>query len=816
MVSRDVLELLREDYPLSSRIINLKNNFFETIPSICVQRARYYTQSFCQTEALPLPKRRALAVKNVLENMDLYIADGELILGALAEKSRGSSVFPEIATRWIIDEFNGNPYNFDERPGDIFVYSEDIKRELLEDVFPYWAGKAQEDKIIAKMPKHAWTANMDVGGTNGSWILNSGDGHIIPDFVKIINKGLVAIICEIDERISQLDIADPQYPDSLAYLEAMKISNEAVIAYAERFVALAADLAAKETNETRKQELLNIRRIAQQVPAYPARSFEEALQSIMFLNIAFQIENNGLAYSFGRFDQYLYPFYQRDVLAGNLSPQYAHELLNCFWMKINEMSKFRDWPATETFVGYLVYQNLTIGGQTIHGKDAINDLSYICLASTKNIRMIQPSLTVRCFNGMDERFLLECAKTVALGIGMPSLFNDEIIIPSLLNIGYSLDDAMDYALIGCVEPDSPGKGGGRHGACFTNLAKCLELALHGGTDPRTGIRLQEGKQLEEINSYAEFLEEYKKQLTFFLREHVVWDNTVDSVWEDMLPNPLLCSHVQDCISRAKDIKSGGAHYDFTGGVVVGVASAVNCLAALKKLVFEEKALTPKQLLHALSTNFADKTNKPTGEEIRQMLLHAPKFGNDDEETAAIAEDLIDFWSSSKMSFKNTRFGRGPIGGHFIPSSATVASNVSSGKIVGATPDGRKAFDQLSEGVSAFSGTDTEGPTALIHSVAGIPNIRMPGGQLMNIKLNPSSIRDENGKRNIVTLIKSYFELKGMQMQFNVIDRKTLIAAQKEPEKYRDIIVRVAGYSAFFTTLAPDVQNAVIARTEHDL
>lgn len=811
------LQILDESYPLTERLSKIRNRFFETMPEVCSQRARYYTESYKTTEQYPVTIRRALGLKNVCEKIDLFIGEGELIVGAQAEKLRGASVFPEMAYDWLIREFNGDPYNFRDRPGDPFDYDEKVKDELLNEIFPFWYGKSQADRLRAIVPEDTWVADREIGAFNGSWHINESDGHIIPDYEKVINVGVNGILKEIDEKIAGMDLTVPENLRALPYLKSMRIANEAALIYAQRFAKLASDMACEEKDATRKAELERISKIAARVPAEPAQTFYEALQSVMFINVVILLEGNGPAHSFGRFDQYMYPFYKADLDAGRITVEEAHELLNCFWMKLNEMTKFNDWHNTKDFVGYLVYENMTIGGQDIRGNDSVNELTYLCLASTKKLKMIQPSMTVRVFQRTDSRFLFEAAKTVALGIGLPSFFNDEVIIPSMMEYGHPYADAVNYGIVGCVEPSVPGKGAGRHGACFTNPSKILELTLHGGKDPITGKCFRPCKTLAECKDYDEFVKEYQDQLKFWLKHHVIFDNTLDYVWEDVLPEPFLCSYISDCIQRGKDIRQGGAVYDFTGGVFVGVATAINSLAALKQVLFEKKLLTADQLMHALDTNFEDRTTTPTGEQVRQILLNeAPKFGNDDAVTNDISYNLMDFWIKNKTSYKNTKYGRGPIGGRFMPSTATVATNVGCGKCVGATPDGRKAYDQLSEGVSASPGTDVNGPTALINSVSTMPNVGVMGGQLLNIKLNPSCMQDDTGYRNFVALIRAFFLEGGMQAQFNVVKKETLLAAQKEPEKYQNLIVRVAGYSAFFNTLSPDVQDAIIARTEHTL
>lgn len=817
MQIKESIRLLGNDVKIRKRIERLRDNYFSTIPPLCVERARYYTESFKKTEKDAIGIRRAKAVANVLQKISLYMSPGELFAGGLAEKPRGSSVFPEFSVQWIIDELNGKPCAFDERRNDPYIVSPEVKKELLEDILPWWKGKTQEDRVFARLPEETITAGTKVKGFDGAWITMSGDGHTIPDFKKVLEKGLNGILEEVYEAKERLDLSNPKDLRKLPYYESTVIALEGIKVYAKRLSDYAKELAEKEDNEKRKQELRLISENCLRVPANPARTFYEGLQSVLTMHIAIQMESNGHGVSLGRFDQYLYPLFKKDIQEGNITVEDALELVNAFYIKLNEMSKLRNVADTKFFVGYMVYPNLTIGGQSDIGKDAVNELSYICLASTKKMKLIQPLLAVRVFPGTSTQFLMECAKTIATGIGMPALYNDDAIIPALLNLGYDLYDAYDYGITGCVEPSPQGKIGGRFGAAFPNPVKVLELAMHGGKDLRTGLTPLKGKKFTECESYDEFYEEFNRQQLYYLKHHVIQDNMIDLVWEETMPTPILSSVIDDCIRRGKEIKKGGAKYDFTGGQMVGTSSCINCLAAIKKIVFDEKLLTKEQLMNALDTNFEDTLSKPTGEEIRQLLLnHNTAFGNDDEITDKIASEFIRFWSEHKTACKNTRYGRGPIGGKFIPSTATVAANIPAGEVVGATPDGRKSGEPISEGISAYGGSDIHGPTSLVNSVAAIPNILYSGGQLLNVKFSPSSFDNEQGIRNFVALIRTYFLKKGFQIQVNVVDRATLKDAQKHPQKYRDLMVRVAGYSAYFVTLNEQLQEDIINRTEHDI
>ena len=780
-VTEEGIRMCDDGVALTDRILRLREQYHSTVPPLCIERARLLTETFKKTENLPMPIRRALAMENILNNMSLYMCRDDLLMGALSEKRRGSSVFPEFGVNFIRDELNGIPVAFDKRDTDPYIVDPEIKRELLEEILPYWEDKCEETLVYSQLPQDTLEAGeKGVGGYDATWITRSGDGHNVPDWEKLMKVGVNGIIKEAEEKMNALNLAEPEEYKKRTFYQSVIIVNKAIISYANRLSALAAEYALREEDPKRKDSLLRLAEICRTVPANPARTFYEGVQSILTVQTCIQIESNGHAICLGRLDQLLYPLFKQDLDQGAITHEGALELISALYVKLNEQSKLRDVYDTKPFVGYMCYPNLTIGGQDMDGRDAVNDLSYICLAATKKTRLIQPLLAARVFNGTPERFLQECAKCVGTGIGYPAFYNDEAIIPSMIAIGYTTDDARNYAVTGCVEPSPSGKIGGRYGAAFPNPVKVLECTINGGTDPRTGLTPLPGKRLSEMTSWEEFYEEFKRQELYYLRHHVIQDNCIDMVFEDYIQTPILSSYISDCIGRGKEIKQGGAEYGFTGGQMVGTSCAINCLCAIKQLVFIDRVITPLQLEHALTTNFEDDTTNPTGEEIRQILMNkAPKFGNNDEVSNEVGADFVRFWAVNKMKFHNTLYGRGPIGGFFIPSTATVASNVPLGAYVGATPDGRKAGFAISEGISAFGGSDTSGPTALVNSIAALPNNLMIGGQLLNMKFNTSSFSTEAGIKNFLALLKGYFAKKGFQMQINVVAGHEVVEKQQD-------------------------------------
>ncbi len=802
------MAIMMHDINLNSRMTKLREECVNTDPAICVERARLITEAYKKYPEMPIQEKRALALKHILSNMSIYIRDGELLAGNHSSALRAAPMAVEYDIDFIREEID----TFPTRSGDRFEITEENKKELLE-ICDYWQGKTLRERVLQMIPDETRIAGEDgVGGFDSAWTLYNGDGHISPDYPKVLRLGFNGIIAEIDERSARLDLSNPEDLEKLYFLKAVRITSEAVIEFAQRFSDLAAELACKAGDYARKAELLEISRMCAKVPAEPAETFYEALQSLWLAHLATQIDNNGHSVSFGRFDQYMYSYYKADTESGRMDVEQAIELLQSFWLKLNEMVKLRPKGDANLFPGYPMFQNLTIGGQTRDGKDAVNDLTYLCLVAQGTVKLSQPNLTARVHINTPDKYLMECGKLIRMGMGFPSLFCDEVVILSMMNRGVAIEDAYDYCLVGCVEPSVQGKWGGRYGAANINLTKILELALYGGEDPVTGLVSNPSeKNLSNFKNIEEVKDAWKRQIDFYVRQRVIRDNIQDTVWKEMAPVPLIDSLVEGCIERGKGIKDGGAIYDFTGGQTGNIANVANSLVAIKQLVFEQKKFTGKELLDALRSNYEG----VQGEKIREMILNVPpKFGNDDDEVDGFAKELFTYYMQQEPKYKNTRYGKGPIGGVFVPSTASISANVPFGLQVGATPDGRKAFEPVADVLSPYHGTDTNGPTATIKSVAKLDNYLLSGGAIFNVKFTPSLLENDEGLRKMVSLIRSYFRLGGMQIQFNVVSRALLIDAQQEPEKHKDLIVRVAGYSAYFVVQDPLVQNDIIARTEH--
>lgn len=787
----------------SERIKKLRESVLSQTPMVCIERARFVTEVYKENEAEPVYIKRARSLENTLKKMYIYIKEGELIVGNQASEERTAPVFPEYAVDWMEKELLEKG-NFNTRDGDNFYLPEQHKEELLE-IIQYWKGKTLKDKCTAIMPEEVKIAS-EIKVIHGEGNMTSGDGHIVPDFEKALRLGLSGIIKEAEERLSRVDISENDAFREIAFLKSIVIVNRSIIEFGERYSDLAYDLSLKEKDENRKAELLKISEVCKNVPKNPPKNFYEAVQMIWFVHLAIQIESNGHSASLGRVDQYLYKYYKNN----NLDKDFVKELLQCLWIKLYSILKIRSTSHSGYGAGYPTYQNVTIGGSNSDYSDAVNELSFLILESVGEAKLTQPNLSARVHLNTSERFIRECTEVISTGFGMPALHNDEIIIPALLNKGVSLKDAFNYTMVGCVEVAVPGKWGYRcTGMTFLNLLKAFELTINDGLDKRTGYTLLNGNgSLKDFTDYTSLWKAWEKNIEYYTKLSVVSDKIADTMLLEY-PDIFCSSLIDDCIERAKTAKEGGAVYDIVSGLQVGLSNATNSFAALKKVVYEDKTLTLEEVINAIETDFSGLK----GEKIRTLLENAPKYGNDINYVDSIASDIYDTYINEISKYKNTRFGKGPIGGNYGLSTSGISSNVPMGCVTGATPDGRKAWTPAAEGCSPVQGTDIKGPTSVLKTISKLPNILMTGGQLLNVRFSPDLINNDIGFQKFLMFIKSFIAIKGWHIQFNIMSTETLINAQKNPEEYRDIIVRVAGYCAQFITLDPTTQNDIISRTQ---
>lgn len=801
--------LIKLPYNRVKRIQKLKRSLVDKPPGICAERAWYYTEAYKEFQSDSPIVRRAKALRLYLENMTIYIGDEDLLAGYQASCPRWAPIFPEYSWEWIHQELD----LFEHRKYDPFTITSEVKEKLCQ-LLPWWKGKSLFEHVDTLQPDFVKEASK-IGVINWTGQATSGEGHIVVDYEMVFKKGFAEIINQARKLKEDLLLYNPENFKKREFYNAVEIAFEGVLNFARRLSEAFEKKASIEMSTERKNELLTIAGICRRVPAQPASSFYEALQTVWFVHLLQQIESNGHSVSLGRFDQYMYPYYKKDLASRRLSQQEALELIEHFYLKLFSIIKLRSEKHSRTQSGYPMYQNLVVGGQTPEGIDAVNDLSYLCLTALADVQLSEPNLYVRCHDKTPKKFWRMALKVVKLGTGMPAFVNDKTIIPSLMNREVSLRDAFNYSTMGCLEVQVPGKWGYRaNGKSKINLLKILELALNDGCDPKTGIQLCKGRgDLTELETFDELLVAWRQQLAYYTQVHVTADNLIDMVLEELVPNAFCSALVQDCLSRGKHLNEGGAIYDMTSGALVGVPNVGNALAALKKLVYEKKQISLLSLKEALIKNFSGSS----GQQVRQILLNqVSKYGDDDDYVDRLTSKVISDYAKIISTFKNMRYNRGPIGGIYFPSTVTISANVPAGNYVGPTPDGRKDQEPLADGISPSQGTGSKGPTAIIRSVSKLPTVLVTGGQLLNMRINLDSLNSIRGWNNLRALIQTLFDLYGWHIQINTISTEILRDAQRHPERYKDLIVRVAGYSAIFVALDPVLQADIIARLEYKI
>lgn len=834
----------KENYEISKtpRIEKLKAELFLKKPRIEADRAVLITESYRATEGEPMVMRRAKAFAHILENLPITIRENELIVGSASRQSRSCQVFPEFSFAWLEGEFD----TVENRSADPFSISEETKK-ILRETYRYWEGRTTSELAEEYMAPEARRAMVHNIFTPGNYFYN-GVGHVTVNYGKVLAVGYRGIMEEAGAELEAMHVGDMDYVTKSCFLEAVMISCRAVITYAKRYRALAAQEAAASSGE-RKQELLRIAENCSRVPENGASSFYEACQSFWFVQMLLQIESSGHSISPGRFDQYMYPYYKADLQSGRLTREEAQELLDCIWIKLNDLNKVRDGASAEGFAGYGLFQNLIAGGQNEDGVDVTNELSYMCIEASMHVQLPQPSLSVRVWNKTPHDFLLKAVELTRTGVGLPAYYNDEVIIPSLMSRGLTLADARDYNIIGCVEPQKAGKTEGWHDAAFFNMCRPLELVFSGGYDNGELVGLETG-DVTEMKSFEEFHDAYRRQMEYCIGLLVNADNAIDVAHKERCPLPYLSSMVEDCIKQGKTVQEGGAVYNFTGPQGFGVANMADSLYAIQKLVFEQKKVTLEEYKTALEENYGrgllpervealtreilhslmasghrmeerqireitasvaaygtDAAKKKKYDKLLEMIEELPKFGNDLEEVDAMARETAYLYTKPLETYRNPR------GGQYQAGLYPVSANVPLGAQTGATPDGRLAGTPVADGVSPSAGKDVQGPTAAANSVAKLDHGIASNGTLFNQKFHPSVLSGQAGLENFAAFIRGFFDQKGSHIQFNVVSRETLLEAQRNPEQYKSLVVRVAGYSALFTSLSRSLQDDIINRTE---
>ena len=771
--------------PQSERITMLKNEMFKEKRFASIEQARIITEVYKANPNLPRNLQRALALKESLSRITIRITPGELIVGNRTTGVRAGVVFPESGLSWVDKELD----TLSERPQDKFEITREDIEEFRQSILPFWKGNTLEDKIDEAIGSEM-AAIGKVAKINQT---DHAQGHICPNTARWLEFGPAGL-----KRLAEEQKASR--PENADFYEGLIIALDGACIFIRRYAALA-----REMELTGNEELTEIARICDRLASRPPETFREAVQSVWFLYAILHMESNASSFSPGRVDQYLFPYYEKDLREGRLTAEEALELIQCLFLKFNQVVYLRSSSSAKYFAGFPIGFNVAVGGQDTEGNDAANELSYIMLRAHEHLLLPQPNLSARLFEGSSDRFMSRCAQVIGNGGGMPQLFNDEAVIPALRNKGISAADAVNYAIVGCVELTTMGNSLGWSDAAMFNLVKALELALNDGRCALTGKQMgARTGTLEDFETFEDVERAFEIQVDFFFERMIRCCEVVEKAHADLLPSPFLSSVISDCMERGLDVTAGGAHYNLSGIQAIQCANVADSLAALKTLVYDEKIVDRSELYRAIQSNYEN------AELMRLRLLNkAPKYGNDVEWVDEMAHKWIALFDERLSRYTNIR------GGPYHMGLYTVSAHVPMGKNVGATPDGRKAGEPLADGgMSPVYGRDTSGPTSVLKSVARVRSEMCSNGSLLNMKFLPSLFETERGIAKFVSFMRAFVTLRIIHVQFNVISHEELLAAQANPELYRSLTIRVAGYTAYFTELAPDLQREIIERTAY--
>jgi len=768
-------------------------------PEICMERAKIVTDYYKGNESLPVVLRKAGAFDAVLRKMTLFILPDELIVGHQAAKHRSAPLFPDFAVDWVDREIE----TFPTRDQDKFKVSKEEIEFFRKEIVPYWRGKTFNDKMLQYLTPDVDLLRTDAALFSVGLHEDGGLGHVLLDYDKMLVYGTKGIKEMIQAQREKLCDWSAQDVEKGMFYDACDIVCDALVAFAHRYAALAREMAEKEADEQRKAELLQIAANCERVPEYPAENFYEALQSFWFVQVTTQIYDNGVSISPGRFDQYMMKYYAKDINSGALTKEQAQELLESMWVKFTEPIKVYCKTDAAFHAGFPMGQNLCISGITPEGLDGTNDLTYRCLEAHSHMLLMQPNFSVRLHRSSPPELLKRACEVIRMGSGIPQLVNDDTYVNSMLMLGVDLKEARDYVPVGCVEI-SPKHTWGRCNGGYFNISKVVELTVLNGKCGISGKQVSiESGDPTTFKTFDDFVEAYKKQMAYCIEKLVRWDNLIDLVHAKENPVPIVSILVDDCIANGKDVTQGGARYNWTGPLGVGIANAGDSLGVIRKVVFEDKTYTMAQLIDAINNDFVGY------EAMREYIINkVPKYGNDIDEADEMVKLATDVYFDALEGYETYR------GGPFTAALLPVASYVAFGMSTAALPDGKHKGAPLADGISPNYGLDTHGPTAVMKSVACIDHVRCGDGVIFNQKISPTAVSSEAGMKKWGDLIRTYMYLGGGHVQFNIVSADTLRDAQEHPENYKGLVVRVAGYSAFFNELAPEVQNSIIARTEH--
>ncbi len=777
----------------------LKMNYLLQKPSITIHRARIITQIDRENPGLPRILLRARAFRRCCETAPLVIQDNELIVGAPNGAPRAGAFSPDISWRWLRDELD----TIGERPQDPFYVSEENKKILRQEIFPYWQGKSVDEYCEAQYREAGlWELSGESLVSDCSYHALNGGGDSNPGYdVILMKKGMLDILNEAKEHLKMLDYANPDDLDKIYFYKSVIETTEGVMIYARRMSEYAASLAAKETDPRRRAELENIAQVNARVPAHAPQTFQEAIQAVWTVESLLVVEENQTGMSIGRVDQYMYPFYKADLEAGRLTPYQAFDLAGCMLIKMSEMMWITSEGSSKFFAGYQPFVNMCVGGLTREGNDATNELTYLLMDAVRHVKIYQPSLATRVHNKSPREYLEKIVDVVRAGMGFPAVHFDDTHIKMMLAKGVSIEDARDYCLMGCVEPQKAGRLYQWTSTAYTQWPMAIELVLN------HGVPLWYGKQvcpdmgpLSAFDTYEKFEAAVKEQIKYITRLSGTATVISQRVQRELAPKPLMSIMYEGCMENGRDVSAGGAMYNFGPGVVwSGLATYADSMAAIRKLVYDDKKYTLEELNEALKADFEGY------DLVRRDCLAAPKYGNDDEYADSIAADIIEFTEREHRKIRTlySTLSHGTL---------SISNNTPFGMITGASANGRRAWKPLSDGISPSQGSDVKGPTAIIKSVSRLGCDCMNIGQVHNFKLMSGLLETPEGRNSLISLIRTASIFGNGEMQFNYLTNETLLQAQQNPADYRDLVVRVAGYSAFFVELCQDVQNEIISRT----
>lgn len=802
------------------RVNKLLDNVHSTKFSVDHERACLITEAYKQHANKPQIIKSAEAFAHIVRNVTIRIYSEELIVGEIAAPMKSSPIFPEFSFNWIVDEIKNHPW--EEREVDPYFASNETKERLLE-LEEYWKGKTLEETMLSMLPESA-SKGSNVG--RGVYFLNlymyGGIGHTSANYEKLFQQGYKGIKKRVEEKIAALDLTLAEDLKKREFYLAQLTILDASKDFINRYAQLAKDMADNEESDKRKEELLKISEVCEWVSENPPRTFNEALQLAHFATCFILIESNGHSISYGRFDQYMYPYYSKDLETGTATREEMQELIECFFIKFLTPTKLRDRITVEANSSrQMGGQSLTLGGVDSRGRDVTNDLTFMALDAHAHTRLIDPWLAVRLHANTPRELKVKLANIIRIGTGQPKVYNDESAIPAMLTKGASLEDSRNYHVVGCVEIDAGGKEYGWHDAIYFSVAKIMELSINGGRClgcseqcPRWEVCAGAGKKLgpdtgnlKDFKSFDEVKESYDKQMKYWVDQMTIANEIMDIVHQRLKPVPYLSLIIDDCIEKGLDVSAGGAKYNFTGPQGVGIGTVADSLCTIKQLVFEENKVSGEELMKALENNWE-------GYEPLYALVNSDKvhhYGNDDDYADELAQFAFNCYCDHVENRPNAR------GGKYIPGVYSVSGNVPFGMIQWASPDGRKAFEPLSDclgAVHTYVGShDINGPTAMCKSVAKLDHERAANGTLLNWKFTPSSLVGETGRDNFIALLDEIVINKIHHSQFNIVSKEMLESAQQNPEAYKHLLVRVAGYSAYFVELSKALQNDIVGRTE---